>query len=189
MVTQMQKLNLFDEEERDFSGQTYASLIKELTNNKSKKGAKECASDFLCIDQNSLAMLKLEWLGFFDDSAVEPRTGSLRDVLSHRYSEKLAFMPGEKDIIIMQHEFGAFYPSLNERKKITSTLIEKGEVDGDTAIARTTGLPLGIAAHLVLSGKVRNSGVVIPTTEDIYKPALDELAKEGLTFVDREEIL
>lgn len=188
MITQMQKLDLFDERERDFSGYTYASLMKEITGAKSAD-AKESAARFLGIEKNSLPVLKLEWLGFFGDSAVAPRKGSLRDVLAERYSDKLGFAPGEKDIIAMQHEFIAFYPSRNIRKKFTSTLIERGSVDEDTAIARTTGLPIGIAAHLVLSGAVKNCGVIIPTTEDIYVPALNELKKEGISFTDAEEIL
>lgn len=188
MVTQMQKLDLFDERERDFSGYTYASLMKEITGDRSAD-AKESVARFLGIEKNSLASLKLEWLGFFDESAVEPRKGSLRDVLAGRYSEKLGFAPGERDIIAMQHEFHAFYPSLNVRKKYTCTLIERGSVDEDTAIARTTGLPLGIAAHLVLEGAMKSNGVIIPTTEDIYIPALNELQKEGISFTDTEEIL
>lgn len=188
MITQMQKLDLFDERERDFSGYTYASLMKEITGDQSAD-AKDSAARFLGVENNSLPVLKLEWLGFFSESAVEPRRGSLRDVLAGRYSDKLGFAPGEKDIIAMQHEFVAFYPSRNIRKKFTSTLVERGSVDGDTAIARTTGLPLGIAAHLVLSGSVRDCGVLIPTTEDIYVPALNELKREGISFTDAEEIL
>lgn len=188
MITQMQKLNLFDESVRDFSGYTYASLIKEITGYANKGGsAKQYAARFLGVGENALALLKLEWLGLFDETPVSPLKGGLRDVLAGRYAQKLTFSGGEKDLVVMQHEYKAFYQGENARRKYTSTMIERGSADGDTAIARTTGLPLGIAARLVLSGAVKDDGVLIPTTEDIYRPALSELEKEGIRFTEREE--
>lgn len=189
MVTQMQKLQLFEEEARDFSGYTYASLMKELVGCASAKSAREGVADFLRIEPYSLPILKLEWLGFFDDLPVAPRRGGLRDVLSHLYAKKLAFSPGEMDMVAMQHEYVVLYPATGKRKKIISTMVSRGSVDEDTAISHTTGLPMGIAAHLVLSGKVKNNGVLIPTTEDIYKPSLEELEREGVHFKEKEEML
>jgi len=187
MITQMQKLNLFDESERDFSSHTYASLLKELAGGNKAKNTEQSVSEFLGISEKSLVMLKLKWLGFFDDIPVKPQIGSLRGMLSGRYAEKLTFSPGEMDLVVMQHEYRVFYPQTGKRKKYISTMIERGSVDEDTAIARTTGLPLGISAHLVLEGAVKNNGVIIPVTSDIYEPALEELSKEGIRFIEREE--
>lgn len=190
MVTQMQKLNLFDETEREFRGYTYSSLMKEITGcNGSPASAKQCAAKFLGIDENSLAILKLEWLGLFEETPVKPQNDSLRAILSARYEEKLTFDPKEMDLVIMQHEYKVFYPNTGKRKKYISTLVEKGLVDGDTAISVTTGLPIGVACRLVLEEVVEGCGVLIPTTEDIYKPAMMELAKEGIRFTEREQDL
>lgn len=188
MITQMQKLNLFDESVRDFTSYTYASLMKEAAGYADKTGSTApLVAKFLGIDEKSLAILKLDWLGFFDNMPVVPQRGCLRDVLSGRYAEKLTFSHGERDLVVMQHEFGVSYPANNKQRKFTSTLIETGSVNEDTAIARTTGLPLGIAAHLVLSGTVKTDGIILPTTEDIYRPALEELAREGLRFMESDE--
>ena len=63
-----------------------------------------------------------------------------------------------------------------------STLIVKGEDSLHTAMARTVGLPLGIAAKLILEGKIVLSGLHIPILPEIYDPVLAELEKEGICF-------
>jgi saccharopine dehydrogenase (NADP+, L-glutamate forming) len=51
-------------------------------------------------------------------------------------------------------------------------------------MAKTVGLPLGIAARLILNGKIKNSGLNIPTSADIYIPVLEELEKYGVKFTE-----
>ncbi|MEJ0033111.1 MAG: saccharopine dehydrogenase C-terminal domain-containing protein [Bacteroidota bacterium] len=50
-------------------------------------------------------------------------------------------------------------------KRIEATLIAKGSNSVDTAMAKTVGLPLGIAAKLLVEGKILQRGVVIPDDE------------------------
>ncbi len=42
-----------------------------------------------------------------------------------------------------------------------------GDISGETAISRTTGLPLAIGTDCLLSGKISQKGVVIPTSAEI----------------------
>lgn len=193
MVTQMQKLHLFDEDKRSFEGLSYADMMFQLAGGKGKPAsvaaAREAAATFMGIEPYTTTMQKLDWLGLFSDRPVEPQQGCLRDVVSRRYAERLVFSPGEYDLCAMQHEYIVKYAATGKRKKFTSTMIARGPVDGDTAIASTTGIPIGIAAHLVLSGVVQNDGVLIPTTEDIYVPALAELERVGIRFAEYEEDL
>lgn len=187
MVTQMQKLNLFDEERRDFTGYTYASLMKELCcMADSSLSAGECAARFLGIEPYSTAIMKLEWLGLFDEKQPALAQGSLRDLVTAVYGEKLVFEPGEKDIVVMQHEYIVSYED-GRKRRFTSTMVDRGVVSEESAIARTTGLPMGIGAHLVASGAVKGCGVLIPSTEDVYLPALKELDREGVAFTEHEE--
>lgn len=189
MVTQMQKLNLFDEEPRSFEGYTYASLMKELCGlAKSEPYVKNSVARFLDVAPSSTVMMKLEWLGLFDEKPVALANGSLRDLITAVYGDKLVFGPDEKDIVVMQHEYTVSYRNGN-RRRVTSTMVDRGIVAEESAIARTTGLPMGIGAHLVVSGAVKNRGVLIPSTEDIYVPALKELAKEGIMFNEHDEEL
>lgn len=189
MVTQMQKLNMFDEKSRNFEGYTYASLMKELCGMAgSERCAKECTARFLNVEPYTTVMMKLEWLGLFDERPVALAKGSLRDLITAVYGEKLVFGPDEKDLVVMQHQYIVSYEN-GTKRRVTSTMIDRGVVSEESAIARTTGLPMGIGAHLVASGVVKNCGVLIPSTEDIYVPALEELGKEGVVFTEHEEEL
>jgi saccharopine dehydrogenase (NADP+, L-glutamate forming) len=50
-------------------------------------------------------------------------------------------------MIVMQHQF-EFMSSQSERKKIISSLIVKGDDAEHTAMAKTVGLPMAIAARI-----------------------------------------
>ena len=54
-------------------------------------------------------------------------------------------------------------------------------------MARTVGLPIAMACKLVLNGKIKERGVMLPLDPSIYDPILDELEKFGMVF-DEEEI-
>jgi saccharopine dehydrogenase-like NADP-dependent oxidoreductase len=49
-------------------------------------------------------------------------------------------------------------------------------------MAKTVGLPLGIAAKLMLQGKIKGSGLKIPVEKEIYEPVLEELRANGIAF-------
>ena len=73
-----------------------------------------------------------------------------------------------------------------QRAAIHSSLVVKGENSVNTAMAKTVGLPLGIAAKLILNGTIRSRGLLIPVAKDIYEPVLKELGKFDIKF--NEEI-
>ncbi|RHY19930.1 hypothetical protein DYB25_007589 [Aphanomyces astaci] len=52
-------------------------------------------------------------------------------------------------------------------------------------MARSVGVTAGVVTQLVVNGKVLQKGILAPTTPDIYEPALEALAKEGITFVEK----
>ncbi len=49
-------------------------------------------------------------------------------------------------------------------------------------MAKTVGLPLGIAAKLILQGKIELSGLHIPIIPEIYESVLNELERNGIKF-------
>jgi len=49
-------------------------------------------------------------------------------------------------------------------------------------MAKTVGLPLGIASKLILGGEIALRGLHIPTTKEIYEPVLRELEEYGICF-------
>ena len=85
-------------------------------------------------------------------------------------------------MIVMLHEFE--YELKGEKKRLKSCLIVKGEDNLRTAMAKTVGLPLGIAAKLILNETIKLKGLHIPTARDIYEPVLNELETAGIKFVE-----
>ena len=65
---------------------------------------------------------------------------------------------------------------------LTSSLIVKGQDQLHTAMAKTVGLPLGIAAKLIMEEKIKLAGLHIPVVPEIYQPVLEELEKHSIKF-------
>jgi saccharopine dehydrogenase (NADP+, L-glutamate forming) len=80
----------------------------------------------------------------------------------------------------MLHELS--YIANNNPSSVRSTLVVKGEDNLHTAMAKTVGLPLGIATKLILSGDIVLRGLHIPTSREIYGPVLKELEEYGICF-------
>jgi hypothetical protein len=79
-------------------------------------------------------------------------------------------------MIVMLHEIEYENPkSQIPNSKISSSLVVKGENSLRTAMAKTVGLPLGIAVKLILNGTIDLTGLHIPTRKEIYEPVLKEL--------------
>ncbi len=51
-------------------------------------------------------------------------------------------------------------------------------------MAKTVGLPLGIAAKLILNGTIKLTGLHIPTAKEIYEPVLKELEQNNIKFTE-----
>lgn len=129
----------------------------------------------------SLTLKQLFYLGLDDNKTfVNKGQCSAATILQLALEKKLALQPDDKDMVIMQHEIE--FEKENKTYKATSTLILKGEDAVHTAMAKTVGLPLGIAAKFILDGTIQLKGLHIPTAKEIYEPVLKELKKQGIIF-------
>ena len=126
---------------------------------------------------------QLEFLGFFDSSPVPPAAKTSADILQYLLETRLAMRPADKDMIVMIHEIG--FRQNGHDRTATSSLIVVGEDYLHTAMARTVGLPLGVAAVLVLEGRIRLRGLHIPIVPELYDPVMAELEKQGILFDHR----
>lgn len=88
-------------------------------------------------------------------------------------------------MIVMWHKFD--FVEKGEKKQIQSHMVLEGDDLENTAMAKTVGLPLGIATKLILEGKIKAKGVVAPVLKEIYEPVLDELKNFGLGFKEVEK--
>jgi saccharopine dehydrogenase (NADP+, L-glutamate forming) len=123
---------------------------------------------------------QLEFLGCFDPGPVPVTARSNADILQFLLETRLAMKPADKDLIVMIHEIG--FEREGKRFSAKSTLVVKGEDNLHTAMARTVGLPLGIAAVLLLEGRIRLEGLHIPILPAIYDPVMEELERQGVRF-------
>ena len=123
---------------------------------------------------------KLKWLGLLNDKKIGIPKATPAQLLQKLLEEKLVMNPEDKDMIVMQHLFE--YNLNGKLFKRSSSLVLKGENKTYTAMAKTVGLPLGIAARLILENKINLSGVQIPVVKEIYEPMLEELKKYGIGF-------
>jgi saccharopine dehydrogenase-like NADP-dependent oxidoreductase len=126
----------------------------------------------------------LAYLGFFDDEIIPATAKNSADVLQYLLETRLAMKEDDKDMVVMLHEI-EFDNAEGKKQKIESSLIVKGEDSLRTAMAKTVGLPLGIAAKLILEGTIKMKGVHIPIHKEIYKPVLKELETMGIVFKER----
>lgn len=124
------------------------------------------------------------YLGLRSNDIIEPPIKNSALLLQNILEKKLAMQPHDKDMIVMLHEIG--FEIAGEKKEIRSCLIAKGEDQKRTAMAKTVGLPLGIAAKLILQDKIKLKGLHIPVVREIYEPVLSELALHQIKF--NEEI-
>ena len=127
----------------------------------------------------------LAYLGLFDETAVPVSARTSADILQYLVETRLSMRENDKDMVVMLHELD--YSINGDNKKIKSSLIVMGEDRQRTAMARTVGLPLGIAASYILKGKLNLSGLYIPTIKEIYEPLLMELDNSGIRFTEVKE--
>ncbi|EFI26592.1 alpha-aminoadipic semialdehyde synthase [Coprinopsis cinerea okayama7 len=123
------------------------------------------------------------------------------DLFAYLLSSKLAYRLGERDMVVLSHEIITVdghpsppsspsttspYPSTSDhhaqdqiQTRHTSTLVTYG-TSTHSAMARTVGIPIGIAAIHVAQDHIPLRGVHGPTHPTVYRPVLDGLVRVGL---------
>lgn len=138
---------------------------------------------------NELQAITLAQLNFLDLDAEEPIPQDAHcsaDLLQNRIESRLALASTDKDMIVMLHEI-EYTTSDRKDRKCSASLVVKGEDHLHTAMAKTVGLPLAIAAELILTGKIQTRGLQIPTSPEIYEPVLKALSEKGIHFAEQDE--
>lgn len=135
-------------------------------------------------NKNQKVFEKIEWLGFFENIPLPSGHYSPAALLQHLLESKWKLMPGDKDMIVMQHEFK--YVLNNNNYTRYSSLIVKGDDEIHTAMSKTVGLPMAIACKLLLTQKIHLKGVHLPVMKEIYEPALNELELLDIKFNEHE---
>ncbi|MEC7937397.1 MAG: saccharopine dehydrogenase family protein [Bacteroidota bacterium] len=139
---------------------------------------------YLGIEQDDYIWEKLVWLGLFEDKKIGLKNATPAQILQKILQDKWSLREEDKDMIVMWHKFNFSQKGVD--KEIRSHMVYIGKDTQFTAMSDTVGLPLGIAAKLLLSGKIKGRGVRLPIDREIYLPVLSELEQLGITFEEKE---
>jgi saccharopine dehydrogenase (NADP+, L-glutamate forming) len=157
---------------------TYNNLIRRLLSINNEVSIEEKLGEI--ANKNEIENIK--WLGLLDDKVIGLTNSSPADILQFVLEEKLKLDKGDIDMIVMQHQFEFEQNGVDEI--LVSSLVVKGDDEIYTAMAKTVGLPLGIAAKVILEGNINLRGVQMPLTKEIYQPVLSELETMGIKFIN-----
>jgi saccharopine dehydrogenase-like NADP-dependent oxidoreductase len=140
------------------------------------------------MHEANLSMKQLFFLGMDDNQTlINKGECSAADVLQFALEQKLLLQPADKDLVVLQHEIG--YELDGQQHITTSNLVVRGEDHINTAMNKTMGLPLGIAAKHILQGNIKETGLHIPVMSSVYVPVLQELEKNGIRFEETDTII
>lgn len=129
------------------------------------------------------AWAALEWLGVFSDAEIQEGQTPM-DVFCALLLEKLSYLDGEKDMVVLQHKF--IIKREDGTKYFKSSLLTSiGKPNGFSAMAATVGYPAAMAAQLIVDGKIKHAGLLLPVSKNIYEPLLAMLAQENIEFTEQ----
>jgi saccharopine dehydrogenase-like NADP-dependent oxidoreductase len=163
---------------------TWADYIDAFLPHDGLHGTRANLASYLGLDPQGEVMAKLDWLGLFGKEHIGVKGLSPAATLQTLLERKWVLEPGDKDLVVMWHRFR--YAVEGQQTEIQASLVVEGQDQRYTAMAKTVGLPVAIAAKMVLNGAVTERGVLLPLKPAIYDPILNELEGYGIVFTEEE---
>jgi len=140
---------------------------------------------YLKIEQDDIMWEKLVELNIFTpEKAVPLKNATPAQMLQYILEDSWTLSDDDKDMIVMYHKFG--YELNGDNHQIDANMVVIGRNRTHTAMAKTVGLPVAIATLLILNRKIKNPGVQIPISKEVYEPILAELENLGIIFKEYE---
>lgn len=126
---------------------------------------------------------KLKWLDIFEDIPVELDKATPAQILQKILERKWKLEKDDKDMIVMWHKFVYEMDGMEKERHSSMVLLGDSEY---TAMSKSVGLPVGIAAKLLLNGKIQEKGIHVPILKGMYQPILKELEENGIVFFEQQ---
>ncbi|MHC5353458.1 saccharopine dehydrogenase C-terminal domain-containing protein [Myroides sp. LJL115] len=170
-----------------FSNLDFISLFVPSLESKDFKTAIEESILYTLDQQTWLKILELDLFNANNKLALKRATPA--QLMEQILLKKWTLSSHEKDMVLMHHQIE--YKQDHKYYQLDSTMHCIGEDSTFTAMAKTVGLPLGIAALRILTKQVDLTGVQIPVSRQLYEPILKELDSLGIEFktIIREKTL
>lgn len=190
MMSAVNTLGLLNEHVLEgVSGLSYRQILQNIFELDGMLDPKSFILKKLKLNKNLDALEKLQWLDIFNQAKKLDNVSKISpiDFLVQLMLQKMQYAKGERDMVVMYHDFLAEYS--DRKEKITARLIEYGDPNGYMAMSKTVGLPAAVGAHLFLQGQIKLTGVQIPVVPEIYKPVLQELLRLGFAYEEKVEVI
>ncbi|MDT8347290.1 MAG: saccharopine dehydrogenase family protein [Flavobacteriaceae bacterium] len=140
----------------------------------------------LNIDQDDLMWDKLIELDIFNPvKKIGIPNATPAQALEKILRDQWTLKQDDKDMIVMYHKFG--FELNGKKRQIDAHMVIKGEDQTYTAMAKTVGLPLGMAVLQIAKGTIQTAGVQLPISKEVYTPILKELSDYGIKFIETEK--
>ena len=163
---------------------THLGFINSFLDSHTEKLTKERLAEKFRLAKDGPELGRLSWAGLFDESLIGLSEGTPAQILEHILNKRWKLKPYDRDMIVMWHRFRFRREGI--AREIQASMVVMGENSVQTAMAKTVGIPLAIAAKLLLMGKILQRGVVIPVSKEIYEPVLSELKTVGIELNEQE---
>lgn len=125
-----------------------------------------------------------KWLGLFSDNKTTPR-GNPLDTLCATLEDLMQYEEGERDLVCLQHKFGIEWADGSKETR-TSTLVDYGNPEGYSSMAKLVGVPCAVATQQILDGTLSKRGLLAPMSSELNDPIMKTLKdKYGIYLVEK----
>ncbi|ODV79321.1 seventh step in lysine biosynthesis pathway [Suhomyces tanzawaensis NRRL Y-17324] len=139
---------------------------------------------FKSEDDQKRILAGLKWLGLFSDNKTTPR-GNPLDTLCATLEELMQYEEGERDLVCLQHKFGIEWAN-GETEVRTSTLVDYGDPNGYSSMAKLVGVPCAVATQQILDGTLSTRGLLAPMSSKINDSIMKTLKDDyGIFLVEK----
>ncbi|KAI6661620.1 Lysine-ketoglutarate reductase/saccharopine dehydrogenase [Oopsacas minuta] len=135
------------------------------------------------LDNDEKSFADLKSLGLLSDTLIEPGRNPVQ-ILASFMTKWYHLKPGDRDWAVTIQRVEIEWGEGSKSRMVAMYSLLGGDVSmgEDTAMAVSVGLPIAIAAKLILRREINETGVHYPLKANMYKPILKELEEEGLEF-------
>lgn len=180
-------LGFSDDTPRSNTGVTYREIMLELCNAENAEPRKAAAAK-LGVSEYDDVILRLGWLGLFDDTPVQGDANSYCEIAAERIMDKLGvhgFNSGVGSRVINYFELLASYPEGEEKTISVFDYSDEGEGNSLSSILIST--TTAIVADRLLQKDMQLTGFQYPYRPEIYDVVLGEYERMG--FRNHEQVV